>query len=879
MTSASVITPKSSPLHEILQWSASRPDWQRDALRRIVEKGNLDSTDIEELERIARSKIKNVKIKPAPQAAQPLTVAHLPSAPGVVNSVSLLSLSDVKNVNRLPDGSSLPLGTGTGLTIVYGENGAGKSSYARIIKKVCRSRGASPTITPNVFASPSAIATASSTISFQVANSNHQFGWTNGTPADPMLANVFVFDGACADHYLGSDDEAAFTPNGLDILPKLSKTCDLLSERLRKDIEVWTQKIAGAKANWKYDPTTKVGILVDGLSDKTKDSEVTTLVTLSTQEAQRLITLRDALKADPLKKAKETRAARDRVDAFLQRVKGAAALLSDAAEKLAGEILNAAIDSADAAKAFASGQFDPTFLQGTGSELWRKLWEAAREYAVKESYPDGEFPSTSPNARCVLCQQDLDEAARSRFAQFDAFCKDKSQEIAVESERKLTALTINFRPATNLYPELQKIEADLSILNAVQVTSITEFVTAADERLQQIKQALDARQWKPTCALPPAPETILQDAIKALEDRETTEKAASDPVARKVLETELKELAAREWLSGVQGNVLEQIERHKIVAELEGCRKDLNTTQITTKSNDLADTFVTAAFKSRFQVETKKLGLTTLSVAMDAARGKKGIVLFGLRLIKAINGTVAAIASEGERRCVALAAFLAELSQASHLSALVFDDPVSSLDHRHRYKIAERLVSESAVRQVIVFAHEVIFLNDLLTLAENASQSPHILTLDWDNSAPGKCVEGLPWDRKNPNDCLDALDKIQAAIAAKWNPHPSTTNVDEMRNAYSLLRSVMERIVEKELLDGIIQRFESQVVAGKVKYLLGVTQNECDETKRLLQKCHDLTNAHAPSMAPIPTPSDLKQDIADARTLIATIRARKKTIK
>ena len=31
-------TNKKSPLHEILSWSTSRPEWQRDALRRIIEK-------------------------------------------------------------------------------------------------------------------------------------------------------------------------------------------------------------------------------------------------------------------------------------------------------------------------------------------------------------------------------------------------------------------------------------------------------------------------------------------------------------------------------------------------------------------------------------------------------------------------------------------------------------------------------------------------------------------------------------------------------------------------------------------------------------------------------------------------------------------------
>lgn len=285
--------------------------------------------------------------------------------------------------------------------------------------------------------------------------------------------------------------------------------------------------------------------------------------------------------------------------------------------------------------------------------------------------------------------------------------------------------------------------------------------------------------------------------------------------------------------------------------------------------------FVTTAFRDRFKDETRKLGLTTLSVEMEAIQGKKGTTLFGLRLVKAGNSKVAEIASEGEHRCIALAAFLAELSQASHQSALVFDDPVSSLDHWHRQKIAERLVTESATRQVVVFTHDVVFLNDLLSFAETAAQTPHVLTLEWDNGAPGKHVAGLPWDSKKPLECLDALEKRQKAIAAQWNPQPNAANIESVRHAYSLLRSTMERIVEIELLGGIVRRFESQIVAGRVQSVIGITQQECDETKRLLQKCHDLTDGHAPTTAAIPTPDDLNQDISDARKLVTTIKSRK----
>jgi len=880
VAAASAIPKKSSPLHEILQWSTSRPEWQRDALRRIVEKGNLDTNDFGELEQIARSKLQNPSIKVAPLAVQPLAAAHLPPAPGTTDSVSLISLSNLRSVNRLPDGSDIPLGTGKGLAIIFGGNGAGKSGYARVIKKACRARGTCQEILPNAFAVKPTSLPASATIEFQISNSAVQCTWTSGIPADPRLANVFVFDADCADHYVSHNSEAAFTPFGLDILPKLSRACDELAERLKEEIDQRNAQITGARANWKYDPTTKVGILIQNLSSATKNTAVTSLATLSPTESQRAATLRDALKADPLQKAKQTRAAKARVASFLQKIKAASAILSETTVQDVEKQLTHAIESANVAKAFAAGQFDATFLVGTGSELWRKLWEAAREYSTAGPYPSQEFPPTSDDARCVLCQQELGPAARGRFARFDAFCKDKSQEISAEAERNLSTTTDTYRlNSADLRPEFEKIEADISVLTAAQIAGTSESVAKSDERLHQIRKNLETRQWSATAAIPTSPESILQDAVKALEDKATTEESANDPVARKALESEFKELEAREWLSGVQADVLKQLERYRIVGELEGCKKDLNTTAITTKSSELTQTFVTAAYKQRFLEETEKLGLTTLEVAMEAIQGKKGVTQFGLRLAKAASAKVAEIASEGEHRCVALAAFLAELSQASHQSSLVFDDPVSSLDHWHRQRIGERLVEEAKNRQVIVFTHEVNFLNDLLFYAEEENQTPHVLTVEWCNSAPGKHQQGLPWDRKKPLECLEVLDKDQITIAAQWNPQPNAANVAAMRDAYSRLRSVMERIVETELLSGIAERFQSQVVAGNVKFLRGITQHECDETKRLLQKCHDLTSAHAPSTKAIPKPQDLKQDLSDARQLIATIKARKKTIK
>ena len=45
--------------------------------------------------------------------------------------------------------------------------------------------------------------------------------------------------------------------------------------------------------------------------------------------------------------------------------------------------------------------------------------------------------------------------------------------------------------------------------------------------------------------------------------------------------------------------------------------------------------------------------------------------------------------------------------------ALVFDDPVSSLDHRWRGQVANVSWKKRRNRRVIVFTHDLVFVNDL----------------------------------------------------------------------------------------------------------------------------------------------------------------------
>ena len=115
---------------EIVKWANTQPSWRRDALRRLLV-GTFSKTDEDECFELlcAEHGVQQTKF-----VAIPVETKHLPVRAAAAVSLRLSTLDGIAHVNRLaPEAALAP--AQSGITLIYGDNGSGKTGYCRITKK------------------------------------------------------------------------------------------------------------------------------------------------------------------------------------------------------------------------------------------------------------------------------------------------------------------------------------------------------------------------------------------------------------------------------------------------------------------------------------------------------------------------------------------------------------------------------------------------------------------------------------------------------------------------------------------------------------------------------------------------------------------------
>jgi hypothetical protein len=858
---------------EILQWSTLQPQWQRDALRRLFTVGALTPTDLDALTDICKSAH---GLAPSSKKAVPLSTQHLPvGGPATATAVFLVDLTHHTGVNALAPEQTVSFGPN--LTIVYGENATGKSGYTRILKRACRSRFVEDVL-GNVLGT-SAPLKAKATIRVNEGGTEKAIQWSPDAAPSSSLAQVSVFDSRCVPVYLKDKTDVAFRPFGLDLFDKLASACVEVKKRLDAELQQLATSLLPALPGILVG--TKARQMLDSLTALTKEDDVRALATLSAAEEQRFNHLtalkRDLLASDPKKRAQELSAKAGRYDmlaAHLETLAGALGL--DAMSKL-GQAREKLRSSRLSLETLRKTALTPDLLPGTGGQAWRKMWDAAEGF-VKAANPTATFPVGEEHARCPLCQQDIKPDAESRLKHLLEFVTSTAQGDVRAAESTYQQLWQAASSVSIERPDIKAIVGEIAVDDSVLESKLAQFFKTAAATKNSVDMFTEAGEETLQVS---TFEPKLNDAVKALANglrARAAQLLASATSLSSSEQSELNGLASRKELSANLAAVISEIDRKRRVAAYSQCTAETNTLAATKKSTELTKQLITDQLRLTFQAELKNIGFTHLSVEIQAAGGSKGALFHKLVFSNAPGVRVTDVLSEGESRALSLASFLTELSTAPTKSGIIFDDPVSSLDHRWREKIGRRLAAEAKVRQVIVFTHDLVFLRVLLNECDQDS-IPYAHQYIRRETQAGVCSPDLPWVAMNVKQRLGVLRNRWQAANKLYTKGGQDEYESSGRELYGLLRESWERGVSEVLLNDVVERYRPSIETKKVAPLYDITEADCKAVDAGMTECSRWIRGHDGAIAdgsPFPKSDELKGRIDEFENWIDGIRKRRK---
>ena len=439
----------------IVEWSHGRPLWEQQALGMLARGDAIGGEEVGALTDVAEREAAGERPGVAP--FEPIDLLGRPDGS---EPVGLLGIRDPKSVNALTWGEGVSFAP-SGITVVYGQNGSGKSGYARILKKVTRARHDTEVLT-NVFEEPSK---QSARLTVSHGSDEVSLTWPSERP--DFLSRVSFYDRDCGTQYISADTEVVYRPGALALLDDLVR----IAGRVRAALEERSSAQSRERSDLPQLPRgSQAAGFLTSLTARTTSLNLDIATEVPSDADDRLAGLRQRIASldtdDSDKKRVQLGQVIEDVEALTSRIAQAREILSDVKVAALMEGKAASITAREAADAASTAQFASEPLGGVGGSAWRLLWDAARRFSDEVAYPDHRFPlveSEGETARCVLCQQTLSGHAASRLRAFDEFVAADSERAAREAQSAYEQLVAPIRGHevldTAAQLSLQRIEA------------------------------------------------------------------------------------------------------------------------------------------------------------------------------------------------------------------------------------------------------------------------------------------------------------------------------------------------------------------------------------------------------------------------------------
>jgi|SRR5665213_1228716 len=857
----------------LIEWANKQPNWVRDALRRHTVFPGFHLSPEEKAQILGRVRaVGGFATTPTPECS-PLLAEHLRSNHAAGSRTVLCSLGPVKNLNRLAEKQQLRFAI-DGLTVIYGDNGSGKSGYCRIAKKLCRSLAADDLL-GNVFeASVKPPAEVLVRYLTSGADAPTEVAWIDGQTPPVEIAQITVFDAQNARLYVDRQNRIGFLPAEVALLEQHGAHRGELGGLFDSDVKAIDRKLRTPLPGG-YSTNGPIPTMLSRLDPKSKDpvlseDDIKILATFSSKEEAELTALDLALANDPSTMASRTRRIKRALEGYLKSAEAIDEGLSSEAAAAYRVLYEKAISAAEAANLAASEKFADLPLGDVGLSPWRLMYDHAKAYVASVGYGDHDHLPDGEGEHCVLCQQPLSAEGASRIKEFNAFVAgaasrtaDSTAHARNEALRLLREIHI---PIGSAVTAALGEYGDLSAARKEAVPTIVSYFEAATRRRQALTDASNNDAFIAAPDLLATIASTLPAEINALEAEALVhDNAAKDDKTRAADRARRDQLGnqkkLRDDLPVILGRFHDLDERRK----LQACSEAVETGSVSRQMTAFRRSLVMKDLEKRILQEIAELDLTHVPFAVSD-RSLEGQSFFevGLNAPKPIANNK--VLSEGEQRALALACFLAEVGGDTALHGLIIDDPVSSLDHLRIRRVAARLVREAAKgRQVVIFTHNLLFFNEVVDAAAQASpQVPLIKNYINKSETAGFGLiseTDEPWVTQPVTkriailrDRLTTFDGIADFTTDEWRR--------QAKDFYTDLRETWERLVEELLLGKVVERFNSDV---RTQSLKGAVIEDEDHKqvywamKRVSERSgHDMAIGKA---IPTAMPADMKADI------------------
>lgn len=725
-----------------------------------------------------------------------------PSVAAADESLELASISKVEGVNALAPDQTLDLDPS--LTILFGQNGSGKTGYARILKRISAVRTPED-ILPNAHAatglpqpSPSA------RLVFELAGAKQELQWNNEAGLAPFT-RISVFDAGDVSLHVDSDLGYVFTPAELALFSYVSAGIGRLQHRIAAEVTQLRPGTNPLLSN--FAKGTKVYPVVESLGPTTELAELTDLATVPPDAEHIQARLQEevsALRGNTLDAVLANAQQAERDLRRLSYVLSTIQKFDAVAYKRAHE----ALDAAEARRREAREQlFARSELPGPPDEDWQNFIVAGDTYRAhlgRRHYP-------TDDDSCLYCMQPLGPAALDLVRRYRTFL----DETLVQ---QVTTAVQNVKELRLAIDDADLRQATEYAINQQVVTEPPAWATTVSELLADAQITIDETAGlkaitKPSIADQAKPHTTMIAALHAASKKAVTKIADDKSNAATLLaakQQELAELTARIELNRNLATARDYVRRAKRAQRLEQLSKDISNRpakQLTVQSKLASEDLVNKNFEELFVDECARLRAPKVALRFQGRSGKAE------RKKVVAQYKPSAVLSEGEQKVLAIADFLAESRMRGTKAPIVFDDPVTSLDYRRLDEVAARVQELSETHQVIVLTHNIMFASALISTRQNKKLRVKIYEV-----RDGGETKGILAPDVEPQ--LDTVADLAKRINAKLQAIPGAVPLLQdafIKETYDLIRAWCEAFVEQELLQSVTQRYRANIMMTRLK--------------------------------------------------------------